>query len=350
MLSFKHHNLIVAQFIIDLLFAGVIQAGQNLTGYFKTEAGMETNVLESDSTSRSSSTTPVLANLNYRLTTRRLSFNANATGGFLAYDYHIENKATLSLIAQTNYTLNRRIFVSSAVNTFNKWWLEQGYAYNNSDFRTGLGFNLNRLTPVISLVMSQNSYREKSKLDNHQTGGLAEMTYQINPGLAVAVQSGFILIDYPHRQAYSTGLSAFDTLSRQKDRFAFGQIGLEWRRRALYGLRLKVINVCSNNEFSEYYGASLSYYLSGKIGNGFYQVIADVLLKKYRSDLSQYFLYYNPDPEQNVQNQLLFGWEWPLRKHLAITGRVAVMRNETHYSGLYYDKWFFSGGLIYRRD
>jgi len=347
---FRHSNLTVAQFIIGLLFVGLIQAGQNLTGYFKTEAGMEANVLESDSTSRSSLTTPVLANLNYRLITQRLSFNANTTGGCLVYDYSAENKVTLSLMAHADYTISRKIFISSTINTFNKWWLQQRYAYTNSDLRTGLGLNLNRLTPVFSLVLSQNSYRHKSNLDNRQFGGQAEINYQINPGLSFSTQSGFILIDYPHRQVYSTGLSSLDTLSRQKDRFAFGQVGLEWRRRALYGLRLKVINVCSNNEFSEYYGASLSYYLSGKIGRGFYQVIADVLLKKYRSDLSQYFLYYNPDPEQNVQNQLLLGWEWPLWKHLAVTGRAAVMRNETHYSGLYYDKWFFSGGLIYRSD
>jgi hypothetical protein len=139
-------------------------------------------------------------------------------------------------------------------------------------------------------------------------------------------------------------------LGLQRDSYVFGQIGFERRRRALHGLRLRLVEVTSNNQFSEYLGASLNYYLSGKIGPCYYQIVADVFLKKYRADLRQYFLYYNPDPEQNVQNQLLFGWEWPFWKNLALTGRAAFMRNETHYCGLYYDKWFGSLGLIYRGD
>jgi hypothetical protein len=51
----------------------------------------------------------------------------------------------------------------------------------------------------------------------------------------------------------------------------FMQLGIEWRRRALCGLRLRVLNFTSNNNYAEYYGASLNYYLSGKIGKGIFK-------------------------------------------------------------------------------
>ncbi|HPC35821.1 MAG TPA: hypothetical protein P5268_02830 [Candidatus Marinimicrobia bacterium] len=350
MLALYFRNLTLILFIVVLLLSGLLHADQKLSGYCKTEAGMETNILESDSTSRNSFTTPVLANLHFYLNKRQLSFNVNTTGGLLAYDYRPENKATFNISARANYTISRKFFLASTVSSFQKWWLEQDYAYHNSDWLIGGGLSFNRWNPSLYLVLSQNSFRHRNSLDNHQIGGLGEISEQINPSLTFSAQSGYFQIDYPRRPLFSIGNSVLDTTARQKDQLLFGQIGLERRRQALSGVRLKFINVISNNDFSEYYGIGLNYYLSGKIGRGYFQVIADVLLKKYRADLSQYFLYYNPDPEQNIQNQLLVGWEWPFWKNLALTGRAAVMRNETHYSGIYYNKWFVSGGLIYRKD
>jgi len=321
-----------------------------LTGYIKTEVGIETNVLESDSASRNSILSPLLGSLNYRINTRRLTLSANSTGGLIAYDYRSENKASLGIIVRSNYNFNRRFFINSTFNTFQKWWLREDYHYNNSEWRTGLGWNLKKITPLLTFIFLKNTYQQIRNLNNNQIGTSAEIQFRINPNLTISGYSGYILIEYPTRRIFSASSSQPDSLPLQKDQLVFLQIGIESRHRNLSGLRLKIMNVNSNNEFSEYSGASLNYYLSGKIGRGYYQVIADILLKKYQSDLSQYFLYYNPDPEQNIQNQLLLGWEWPLWEHLALTGRAAVMRNETCYSGLYYNKWFFSGGLLFRFD
>ncbi|HQC63317.1 MAG TPA: hypothetical protein PLC51_09690 [Candidatus Marinimicrobia bacterium] len=350
MLALYFRNLTLILFIVVLLLSGLLQADQKLSGYCKTEAGMETNILESDSTSQNSFTTPALANLHFHLNKRRLNFNINATGGLLAYDYRPENKATLNISAQANYTISRKFFLASTVNSFQKWWLEQDYAYYNTDWLIGGGLNLSHWNPSLSIILSQNLFRHSSSLDNHRIGGLVEISSSLNPSLTFSAQSGYSQIDYLHRPLFSVENSVLDTTSRQKDLLFFGQIGLEHRRQALSGVRLKLITVVSNNDFSEYYGIGLNYYLSGKIGRGYFQVIADLLLKKYRVDLSQYLLYYNPDPEQNIQNQLLIGWEWPLWKNLALTGRAAIIRNETHYSGIYYNKWFVSGGLIYRKN
>jgi hypothetical protein len=345
LLNFRKHLI-----ILSILLTADLRAENNLSGYFKVEAGQESNILESDSTSQSSCTVPLITNLNYRRNMGRLSLNINSTSGLMMYNYSRENKATLNIQTHLKYTFKRTVSFSSSASTFNKWWLQQDYAYNNSDLWIGLSFNKNRLTSTFSLGLGTNSYQSRSNLNNRQIGGVLDFTYQINPGLSLVMQNGLIKSSYFDRPVYVWHSIQFDTLSNQRDQFTFMQLGIEWRRRALCGLRLRVLNFTSNNNYAEYYGASLNYYLSGKIGKGYFQVVSDVLLKKYRADLSRYLLDYNPDPEQNIQNQLLLGWEWPLWKHLAITGRAAVIRNETHYSGLYYNKWFFSGGLIYRID
>lgn len=336
--------------ILILSIADALAADKQLSGYLKTEVGIETNILESKPASRNSILAPLLGSINYRLSTRRLTLSANSTGGLIAYDFRAENKASLGMIVRANYNFHRRFFINSTFNTFQKWWLRENYNYNNSEWHIGLGMNFKNITPVLNLILLKNIYPQINNLDNYQIGALAEIQYRLNPNLTLCSHTGYIAIEYPSRRIFAASSTQPDSLPLQNDRLTFFQIGIESRRRNLSGLRLKILNCTSNNEFSEYSGASLNYYLSGKIGRGYYQVIADILLKKYRSDLGQYYLYYNPDPEQNIQNQLLLGWEWPLWKHLALTGRMAVMRNETCYSGLYYNKWFFSGGLLYRFD
>jgi len=325
------------------------RAEQNFSAYLKTEAGLETNILESDSASRDSYTTPVWSGLTYRLTTKRLILNGNATGGLIPYtDYSAENKASVALSVYGDYTFCRSFFATTAVNIFNKWWCKDSRGYFNSDWYGGFGFRMKNCVPVVSLILGQNSYRGMRFFNDRQTGGQAKITFLIAPGLTLSSQAGYLMINYLNRRIYRPNYAGSDRLPFQCDELGYWQVGLESRRLALSGLNLKMIRVRSNNDFSEYSGASVNYYYSRKIGSCYLQLIADVLLKKYAVDLSRYYLYYNPDPEQNIQNQLLIGWEWPFWRKLAFSGRAAVMRNETHFSGLYYDKWFLSFGLLYR--
>ena len=45
MLALYFRNLTLILFIVVLLLSGLLQADQKLSGYCKTEAGMETNIL-----------------------------------------------------------------------------------------------------------------------------------------------------------------------------------------------------------------------------------------------------------------------------------------------------------------
>ena len=38
----------------------------------------------------------------------------------------------------------------------------------------------------------------------------------------------------------------------------------------------------------------------------------------------------------------------PVIGKLSMTGKLAFMRNETRYIGIYYDKWFLYTGIQYR--
>ena len=112
-----------------------------------------------------------------------------------------------------------------------------------------------------------------------------------------------------------------------------------------------VCNICytkSNSYYSSFRGVSLRLYATRQISNTIIQAIADIQVKKYTDEPVDSLIYFNPDPEQNVQNQIFFGWERPIFGKLSLTGKIAFMRNETKYSGIYYDKWFVSAGIQYR--
>lgn len=203
---------------------------------------------------------------------------------------------------------------------------------------------------MVGLFLSRNNYRQMDALDNSLLGGQTEILFNANSRLFFTNQTGYIQIKYPVRQVYNPAIQDSTKLPYQKDEISYLQIGIEYRKQTITGIRLKLFRAQSNNNFSVYSGVGLNYYLSRKIGRSFVQLIAEILLKQYSADLSQHFLYYNPDPEQNIQNQLLFGWERPLWKRVALTGKAAIMRNETHYCGYYYNKWFISCGLLYRNE
>lgn len=117
----------------------------------------------------------------------------------------------------------------------------------------------------------------------------------------------------------------------RKDNYLYLKLGIDYSKRAILGVNLILGIAESSSYYSSFNDANIHLYLTKKIINSIFQIVAEFQVKRYRDRPDEKLIYYNPDPEEDIQNQLLIGFEQPIMKRIYITSRIAIMRNETEY-------------------
>lgn len=322
---------------------------RTFSSYIKTEILTENNIFESDSSRIDDNAGQfwcgILANQSSDLSNRRISL----IGNYSAYFHNPEeNKLITTGSWQYYLALSPKYFFKSQANLLTKWWQNASNAYSDIDLSANIGTGFGKSVAQISVYYRNDWFRYAPRFNSTQIGLSGEFQIQPKETWTLSGKSSIYKIDYPNRQVYHEPDTSSRTYRLQEDAVLFGQIGFEHRKKWIAGGSLRFSYLSSNSRYSSFANASIQIYATRKIRHLLLQAIAEFQLKRYLDDPSERAIYYNPDPEQSIQNQIFVGWENELFGGLSLTGKFAFFRNETQYSGLYYNKWFASIGLQYR--
>lgn len=349
--TYNQQKIII--FLLLILSSVSARTIENFSMYFKPEIARESNIFESNEENIYDYNLQLWGGAKYSKSTEKSAFELYWLENYIAYqNYSIENKLTSSLTAQYFYYISPSIFTSSYINIFAKHWLKDRWGYTNLELSGNFGFtNLNLIT-LFGLSYRDNNYSKYpyDLLNSNQVGVNIEFIRSSTPRSKTSLRLEYIYVNYPDLLIFQERYSPNPQNIHQKDQIILLQIGKELKRKMIAGANLRIFYTSSNSKYSSYWGSSLNLYITRKFFNTAIQLVGEIQLKRYIEDLSEHLIFYNPDPEQNMQNQLLFGWERPIFQKLFFTGKIAFMRNETQYSGIYYDKWFLTAGFQYKLE
>jgi len=349
----KTKNIFLTTFYLHIfLFYGSIEAEtiKSSSFFLKSEFAQESNIFEDSEKEVLDNNGQFWCGLNYTKTKSKNFLLIDWIGNFAVYQNNPgEKKVTNTFNLRNKHDFSPSLFFSIHINLFNKIWINNNGDYLNGEINGRLGYKKAKTISQIGLYYRNNYYKSFKLFNSEQKGIILELLHSLNPYTILNWKLDYTEARYLNRTIFHEGDSdETSNLPFQKDKILSSQFGVEYRKKMIAGANCRLLYTDSNSDYSSFYNLSLQLYATRKIFKTIIQVITQIQLKQYTNDPSEHLMYYNPDPEQNVQNQFFLGWERPVIGKLSLTGKLALMRNETRYIGIYYDKWFLSTGIQYR--
>lgn len=317
--------------------------------YAKSECAVETNIFEQKLSDISALSNHIWFGFSHKRQSQRQQLYINLMSNLALYNEHqTENKAINMLVLSHNYNLSNRITFQSDIRIFNKQWYNDDRGYTSSLFSSSIGSSHSKFKALAGFEYQYNDFQSLPIFISDQTGLFLQFYHNSSSKKTASARISYHTIRYSERIIYRPSSVDSLNLPLQKDNMLFIQLGREFRKKALGGIYLRYMILHSNSDFSSFQSASIRFFNTLRIAGFYVQFIAEYQFKQYSEENAKLFTFSNPDPEQNIQNQLLAGWERPITKNLSLQGKVAYIKNETVYSNQYYNKWFVSAGLQYR--
>jgi len=321
----------------------------SLSIYAKSECAIETNIFEQKLTDTSALSNHTWLGFSHKRQSRLQQLYINLMSNLSLYnEYQTENKAINMLVLSHNYTLSNRMTFQSDIRIFNKQWYNDNRGYTTSLFSSSIGSSHSKIKALAGFEYQYNDFQSLPIFTSDQIGLFLQFYHNSSSKKTTSARISYHTIRYSERTIYRPLSADSLNLPLQKDNTLFIQLGREFRKKAIGGIYLRYMILYSNSDFSSFQSASIRFFNTRKIAGFYVQLIAEYQFKQYSEENAKLFTFSNPDPEQNIQNQLLVGWERPITKNISLQGKVAYIKNETVYSNQYYNKWFVSAGLQYR--
>ncbi|MBU1634734.1 hypothetical protein KJ762_09530 [bacterium] len=335
---------------ILLVCTGLLFARTN-TGssfYIKNEITTESNIFE-DSTSTRSIGNQLWFGLSHNYRSKQQNLRLNLVSNLSHYTRHsIESKAVSMLAVQHDYNLFSAFSLHSTIDIFNKQWYQANNGYTSSRINSGINYSLKKTSTLIGGEYQYNRFPSFNYFTSDYSGLFLQVNHRYSDKNILSIKTTWHSIRYSDRLITFSENSDSIGLPYQNDELLTLQVGTEIRRKNIYGVYFRYMINTSNNPTASFHAASCRLFSSQKILGVYTQIIIELQLKEYSENPVQPLIFTNPDPEQNIQNQLLFGWDKPLSPHFSLQGKLAYFKNETVYSDQFYDKWFVSIGILYR--
>jgi hypothetical protein len=317
--------------------------------YAKSELAFETNIFEQQNDDK-----PVLCDLfwlgfAHKYYSRYQYLNINLNSSLSCYNhYQTENKTLHVLSLSHSFIGQHHIVIQSDLQVFNKQWYNNNHGYSNNLISTSIGLSYPKIQTLLGVQYQFNNFTTLAEFTSDQSTVFLHFRHSPLAEKITSLRIAWNYIRYAERTVYQSSPS--DSLNHllQKDECLFLQLGHEFHGKAIGGIFLRYLIVHSNSQFSSFQTASIRLFNTQKIGQTYIQLILEGQIKQYSEKNAQFFRFTNPDPEQNIQDQILLGLERPIGRHIALQGKVAFIKNETIYSNQYYLKWFVATGLTYR--
>jgi len=280
---------------------------------------------------------------------RKQYLNINLNSSLSCYNhYQTENKTLHVLSLNHSFIGQHHIVIQSDLQVFNKQWYNNNHGYSNNLISTSIGLSYPKIQTLLGVQYQLNNFTTLAEFTSDQSTVFLHFRHSSSSEKITSLRIAWNYIRYAERTVYQSTSS--DSLNHllQKDECLFLQLGHEFHGKAIGGIFLRYLIVHSNSQFSSFQVASIRLYNTQKIGQTYVQLILEGQIKQYSEKNAQFFRFTNPDPEQNIQDQILLGLERPIGQHVSLQGRVAFIKNETIYRNQYYLKWFVATGLTYR--
>ena len=316
--------------------------------YIKSELLSESNIFED------SSNTGTVGNQfwggfthNYHSGNQRLQLNL--LSNLIHYHhYRSEDKSVNLLTIQYSYLFSKGFALEMSGEVFNKQWYQAANGYSNQLIDMGLKYSFHSTSICFGGNYRYNRFPSFSQFTSDYRGYFLRIEHKPKPRATSSVKITRYSIRYSDRAFTSLDSSNAGKSVLQKDNLLLIQAGFEKHHKPIIGMYFRYLANASNCPEASFQAAAWRFMISEKIIGFYTQMIIDIQLKEYTNNLDRLRILANPDPEQNIQNQLLFGWERPFNNHFSLQGKLAYIRNETAYSDRFYDKWFGSMGIVYR--
>jgi len=316
--------------------------------YIKSEFISESNIFE-DSTNTQSAGNQLWFGLSHNYLSKRHDLRLKLVSNLAYYTGHpVESKAINMLTIRYNYNLFKRLSFQSAIDIFNKQWYQANNGYTSSLISSGINYSANKTKTLLGGEYQYNRFPAFNHFTSDYSGLFLQVSHCHSDKQIVSLKTTWHSVRYSDRLITFAGYPGSTGLNLQKDKLFTLQIGAEIHRKNIYGAYFRYIVNSSNNPTASFHAASCRLFASRKVLGVYTQLIIELQLKEYSENPKQLLIFTNPDPEQNVQNQLLLGWDKPLNPHFSLQGKMAYIKNETVYSNQFYDKWFVSIGIKYQ--
>jgi len=316
----------------------------------KSETGFETNVFENYQNPLDAWSTQHWLRLYWQRSRPHNTLHLRSLSGFSFYpQYAAENKCSQTLAIRQLHRFSGTLSGQLKTDFFYKTWIqERDHRYFTLKAEYNFLHSARALEISWGPILHRNRYRFEKQFHSDQYGVQLSGQRHCGPHWVLLARFQYSYIDYPHRPVFQLEQYS-QTPTLQRDHLFLGKIGFEFHDHRIFGISLRLLRLTSNSSYVDYWGYALHFYGTQRFGQTIVQLIAQLYIKDYSQELLSHLIAYYPDPEQNVQNQLLIGWERPIgQKRLSLTGKAAFMRNESRYSGIYYEKWLVTLGLQYR--
>lgn len=315
--------------------------------YIKNECLIESNIFE-DSTEAQALGSQLWFGLSHNYLANRQTLSLKLVSNLVYYNQHpVENKSVNMLTVQHHYSLLKRLAFQTALDFYNKQWYRNNHGYTSSRCHSGLSYAGRKNTLFIGGEYQYHRFPQFESFTSDYSGPVVRFQYASPGSYIITLKTSSHFVRYAARSIASTAGTDSVNLPLQKDRLTTYQIGIEKRKNPIFGLRLRYILNHSNSPGSSFQTGACRFFTSRKILGIYTHLIVDLQLKKYTEKPERMVILTNPDPEQNIQNQVLLGWDKPLTTNLSIQGKVAYIHNETVYSRIFYDKFLAALGLLY---
>ena len=329
----------------SLLFA---RTNTGSTFYIKSEIIMESNIFE-DSSNTQAAGTQHWFGLSHNHLSKQQNLQLKLVSNLSHYSHHpIESKAINMLTVQHVYNLFKFFSLHSTIDIFNKQWYRDNNGYTCSRINSGINYSSKAINTLLGCEYQYNRFPSFDSFTSDYSGLFLQISHNSPDRTIISLKTSWHAIRYSDRLVPYPENSDSTDFHFQKDEMAGIQVGAEIHHKIIYGAQLRYQINTSNNPAASFHAASCRFFSSQKVLGIYTQLIIELQLKEYSEKPGQPLIFTNPDPEQNIQNQLLLGWDKPLNPHFSLQGKLAYFKNETVYSNQFYNKWFVSIGIQYQ--
>ena len=335
-------KLIILILTLNITFTNeVIGAKIKQTEFsIKPEIVFDSNIFENSDNVKASENKQIWLSLN-----RKIQSGSNLSKIFWTANYshyhnlREENKFFTNINLFDLRPFSNSIFLSSSGNFFWKYWNNIYHGYYNVNLTENIGIKTGRFTSQVGYIYKAANFIEYDNFDNFSNGLNLSIFYNLDRHKSFHCKLLFYKSKFP-RSYYDNKLRSDNTTSLK--------IGGEYKKKVIAGINLSLSLQNSNIDYFEFFNTSLHCYGSLKISKLYVQLILYYQLKKYLNNFHNGDIVYNPDPEQNIQNQIFLGLEYPVTKAFSINSKAAFIKSETSHITQYYTKQIFVLGVQYK--
>jgi len=308
----------------------------------------ESNIFE-DSSNTSSTGNQLWFGLSHHYLSKQQNLHLKLVSNLSHYFHHtVESKAINMLTIQHDYNLFKFFSIHSTIDIFNKQWYQANNGYTSSRINLGINYSSKAINTLLGCEYQYNRFPSFDYFTSDYSGLFLQISHNSSDRKIISLKTSWHAIRYSDRMISFLENFYSKDFRFQKDEMLSIQIGTEIHQKNIYGADVRYQINTSNDPAASFHAASCRFFSSQKVLGIYTQLIIELQLKEYSENPGQTLIFTNPDPEQNIQNQLLLGWDKPLNPHFSLQGKLAYFKNETIYSNHFYNKWFVSIGIHYQ--